>query len=399
MPDRPLLVVFDTCTHPEYYRDVHRLLALPRGAILRYDYKRYLFSQEAGDLLNEATEQDTPIDAILIYGQHRNYAKGDSDNALSMLSWNSGVFIPTRSAWIVNVAITPGAVRDEDKIHFHLEMRGFVDPATRAVEPLIHTLESRNELPFGDRETQHTWISLAPTSETDGTEIDLASLRSDDEAPWSTVVNQLVTAPTQFKDEIFWRVRRVVRELSPKDQEIYLIGRDNNRFGSEDNWHRDYRVKDHQSYAIMIETHSPGAHGHAVPGDATLSTVDDTDALIRIPANPTQIRPNQTRGIKFSVEPINTLATRYSGLELATQVPNWTSPYPRGSLCLLTLNVAKGRLRMFVSGGFGILAVVAVAVATMSLKSKDYTTVGIATAVAAVLGFIAHYAWTREIKK
>ncbi len=43
----PALVVFDTCTRSHYYADVHQLLALPAGTILRYDYQEKYFSPEA----------------------------------------------------------------------------------------------------------------------------------------------------------------------------------------------------------------------------------------------------------------------------------------------------------------------------------------------------------------
>ena len=33
----PFFVIFDTCTHAAYYGDVHEVLALPAGAIVRYD--------------------------------------------------------------------------------------------------------------------------------------------------------------------------------------------------------------------------------------------------------------------------------------------------------------------------------------------------------------------------
>jgi hypothetical protein len=48
----PFFVIFDTCTHAAYYGDVHEVLALPAGAIVRYEYKRYLFKPEAAATLD-----------------------------------------------------------------------------------------------------------------------------------------------------------------------------------------------------------------------------------------------------------------------------------------------------------------------------------------------------------
>jgi len=35
-----LWAIFDTCTKPHYYQDVHNLLAAPQGWVLRYEYRK-----------------------------------------------------------------------------------------------------------------------------------------------------------------------------------------------------------------------------------------------------------------------------------------------------------------------------------------------------------------------
>jgi hypothetical protein len=202
----PFFVVFDTCTHARYYGDVHEVLALPEGCVIRYEYKRYLFKLGAATALDELVDDSSrlPVDALLMYGQKRGYRQGDATPP-GMLRWEDSVFIPTRSARIVAVAREKGADTQSDVLHFHLQMRGFVDPDSELIEPMVRALEAANSLPFGSREEQQTWISLLPES----MELHKGTLISDDQQLWPRVVDKLVKLPTQFENDVFWRVRQV----------------------------------------------------------------------------------------------------------------------------------------------------------------------------------------------
>ena len=153
-----LFVIFDTCTHAAYYGDVHEVLALPAGAIVRYEYKRYLFKPEAAATLDGFANAPTglPADTLLMYGEKRSYRKGAKDPQ-EMLRWKDSVFTPTRSARIVGVARVSGAYAEEDVFHIHLEMRGFVDPHSPLIEELVQALEADSALPFGIKNQEHTW--------------------------------------------------------------------------------------------------------------------------------------------------------------------------------------------------------------------------------------------------
>ena len=43
-------VIFDTCSVPEYYRDLHTVLASPSGAVVRYSYRAKYLTEEAIEL-------------------------------------------------------------------------------------------------------------------------------------------------------------------------------------------------------------------------------------------------------------------------------------------------------------------------------------------------------------
>jgi hypothetical protein len=343
----PFFVVFDTSTHARYYGDVHEVLALPEGGIIRYEYKRYLFQPTAAAALGALVDEPSglPVDALLMYGQKRSYRQGEPDPK-EMLRWGDSVFVPTRSAHIIAVAREPGADARSDVLHFHLEMRGFVDPDSDLLEPMVRALEAGNSLPFGDRDQQHSWISLLPEEIRART----GGLVSDNQQLWSKVVGRLITLPTQFEHDVFWRVLRICEASGGKAPESALPLRDRrtNVRAHTNRWHRDYLLHETKRYEIFVQTYAPGAYGDRVPGDATIvmTSEDDDEGLIKLSANPLAIVPNETSSQRFSIDTNNAIDTRYSGVRLETQVPNRTSPYPAGSMCSLTVAIRKQRWRL-----------------------------------------------------
>src|SRR6202034_177855 len=104
-------------------------------------------------------------------------------------------------------AVDKAPVEREDVLYLHLQLRGFVDPDLRLVGELVQALEASNALPFGDR-TQHKWISLFPPAVGDHE----ADLISDDQNMWSRIIDKFIALETQFKQDVFWRVRSLSEE-------------------------------------------------------------------------------------------------------------------------------------------------------------------------------------------
>jgi hypothetical protein len=254
-------------------------------------------------------------------------------------------------------------------LHFHLEMRGFVDPDSKWLEPMVRALETANSLPFGALTEQHAWISLLPES----VQAHKEELVSDDQLPWSKVVDRLVTAPTQFEKDVFWRVRQICpasRTAAP-NVALPLQDRKTNLRVHTSRWHRDYALYETERYEIFVQTYAPGAHGQAVPGNATIAMTsrDDDQGLIKLSANPLEIVPNETSSQRFSIDTDAALETRYAGVRLETQIPDWTSTFPAGSVCTLTFAIRKRVHRLVL----GILFLVGAAIAGASLTSPKIT--------------------------
>jgi len=354
-----LFVIFDTCTHASYYGDVHQVLAFPEGAVIRYEYKRGLFTPDAALAIDDLTRRPLklPMPALLMYGQKRGFVQGSKDPQ-TMLTTADSVFVPTRSANLVAVAVDKAPVERQDVLYLHLQLRGFVDPELPLVGELVEALGALNSLPFGDRQTQHKWISLFPPAVGDRE----ADLISDDQNLWPKVIDKLVGIETQFKRDVFWRVRSLSEEKDgAEDREVPLVDRPTNVRVHSDRWRRDYPLTESKRYSVKIQTYSPHAHGQDVPAGSSLAMTssDDDEGLLNLAADPLPLVPNQTDSKRFSISTDSALDTRYTGIHLETQVPNKASDYPPGSMCTLTFAIRKQRWRLalgsiFVAAGIAL---------------------------------------------
>jgi hypothetical protein len=394
-PPRPFLVVFDTCTHPRYYGDVHQVLSLPAGAMVRYEYKRSLFKHNAAESFDRllAQPEALPVDVLLMYGEMKGYRQGDPDPD-RMLRWADGVFVPTRSAKLVGIARTQGADAQSDVLYLHLQMRGFVDPATAPIEAMIRALEAADALPFGDRGSQHAWISLLPQA----LEAQRSQLTSDNQNLWSRIVDALIVTPTQFRSDIFWRVSRVAKANRSDEAALELSDRRYNTPAHTDRSHRDYVLVEGSRYELFVQTHSPDAHGHQIPGNATIvmTTNQDDEGLVRLSARPLDIVPNETSSQRFSIDTNNTIDTRYVEIHLETQTPDHASVYPPGSLCTLTFAIRKQHWRLAL-GAVLVLASTALGGYAAAVPISPAAKAGLAVVVAVLLA-AGGWILTRQFK-
>jgi hypothetical protein len=392
----PFFVVFDTCTHPRYYGDVHEVLALPEGAVIRYEYKRKLFSAGAAQEIETLAQNPSYLSApaLLMYGEKKGFVHG-APEPTTMLRRADSTFTPTRSAHLVAVSVEKAAVPSEDVLNMHFQLRGFVDPDNPSVSELVDALEAGNSLPFGNKQHEYKWISLLPAS--------LAAKEShfisDDQAGWTKVVDTLVTLPTQFKDDVFWRVHSLVdvKNGQPGAQ-ITLADRPTNARVHADRRRRDYSLHEGRRYAIAIQTYSPDGHGVGVPpgSSVAMTSRDDDQGLLKLAAEPLDVVPNQIEYKRFSISTDSAIDTRYTGIHLETQVPGHTSPYPPGSMCSLTFSIRKERWRLGVGAAL-VLGGVAIGGYTAGAKPDGWWSAGLAVA-AAVLICIGGWLLTRQFK-
>ncbi len=109
--DDSFLVVFDTSTIPDYYLDVHNVLALPSNSLIRYEYRSKYLSNDALNILSDDPIQK--LDVLFVYTQWDKYARGDvvppPETPPDEMIW-----IPFRLGKLVNTNLTYGEIYNLD---------------------------------------------------------------------------------------------------------------------------------------------------------------------------------------------------------------------------------------------------------------------------------------------
>lgn len=354
-----MLIIFDTATKPDYYKDVHRVLALPVGAIIRYDYERRLWSAEAQAEIAAFSAQAAPIPALLIYGQDKDYKKGDPDPR-GMLTQKNAFFVPTRFAHIVNYAVEPNlADRERENLNIHLQLDGFVDPTTEAIDKLIAALEAKDELPF-DRDRGYIWVSKCPEG------VSQEALSENDEGHWPAVIDRFASKPSQFAGDVFWRVLDFDRVTQKgANAKLKLKSRVSNTFGDLEKWNRDFPLSDIEEYSVSIKNHIPVAEDRELPPNAVIAAREDTTSRLQLPDHQVALERNRVARLKVGVADIDFSEEKYAELRVHTETGTQEDHgYPPGSLVELTVSLSKDRQRLVagvILGGISVLALGAAA--------------------------------------
>jgi hypothetical protein len=311
------LIVFDTCTKPVYYQDVHRLLAMPTGTLLPYDYERKLFSDTAFAQLTEARATDMPIKAYLFYAQLKSFVKGNVDPEFN-LNLDTSIFIPTRYAKIRNVCVDNkigGDGTSRPNVFFHLELMGFPDPDLEIIPRIMNILCARGEIPFSK------WIAAAPT------EVDLSPLEEEGDSLWGKVIDRIALKPSQFNGDVFWRVASIEKTTGTTTQKLYPEPRLSNRFGDRE-FFADYQLSELSEYRITITNIIPQAENREFPPETKVTAVEDVTSLLLLPEKARPIRRNAGTQFSFGAKMLDVLTPRHAKILLETLVPDQEGPYP-----------------------------------------------------------------------
>lgn len=384
-----MLVIFDTCTKPDYYKDVHQVLASPAGAIIRYDYERKLWTDEAQSQAERLLRSRESIPALLLYGQVRDYTKGAKDPSF-MLTYDNAIFIPTRYATVVNFGVEAHANSERDNLYLHLEMDQFVSPDNPELPKLIKELEKRKQLPF-DREQAYKWVSKCPEN------VDVAMLSTRDEKNWTLVVDRFASAPSQFEGDVFWRFSDFLKVSSNSENTTMdLQKRVTNRLGSIQSFHSDFLVDDLNEYAVAVRNYIPNAEQKELPPHAAISVKEDTSKRLLLPDHNVQLRRGASDQLKVGVSQINFLNSKFAKLVVETEIPDYEDVYPPGSLIELTLELRKNRGRLLSTLLAALFAFVS-AGASAVLMRQDVGQGIVCLMLSVLLFWLANWLWTDAV--
>lgn len=193
------LVVFDTSTLPEYYADVQKVLTLPDGHVVTYDYSTNHIDTEARKTLESfKPDSKTDIKVVFAYMQTQDYQKGSG-------TANEGKPLPvdafatlTRIGRIVGVRSVTNINGDRFYIDIELGKYPF-DRDGATANAIVQELRAKNAIPM------KSYISVSTDN---GISAFFAQAGTDAQA-FSSVVDRLSQQPSQFSKDTFWRISRL----------------------------------------------------------------------------------------------------------------------------------------------------------------------------------------------
>ena len=190
-------IIFDTSTLPDYYDDVHKILALPRGHVVTYDYSASHIDDNALTILRNMDGKKEQRRVLLAYLQAQDYQKGDPSADDALLPQNSFATL-TRLAKLV--AVRSLTNNNKTRYYLDLELLGYpFDRNQTIAKDIVAELRKQDSVPM------KKYISVCPDNAIDA----LFNQTGTDDQGFSTVVDGLSTTPSQFYKDTFWRITRV----------------------------------------------------------------------------------------------------------------------------------------------------------------------------------------------
>jgi hypothetical protein len=377
MTNNNFWVIFDTCTRPEYYLDVHNILALPYGSIVRYNYNKKYLDNLSSQYLDQDPDQ-FPKSVLLIYGEFIGYQKGDTHEKFKELQKNNSDFvkIPTRLCELKNIQ------KINEEVYFDLELKEYPYPLNENIlNEILKSLD--NSTPF----SKGNYIAISGNIQ----HLNFLQSNGNEKKNWSAIVKQFQDK-TQFKEDSFWRIEGPFKKNGVKIKPKITYNKESkssylNHFviteGTEFYFNLyNYEPKNNKYQAIIEKVKA----GHSYDDYLRKVLIDDTSSPVIAFIKEIQLRQYFISKIKFQRNFNQDLLTKEGACYFKTlgKVDYW----PIGPDFYLYFQLKKNPYLL-------ILAIISILVAVaFAIKSKysidnDLINCAIFQALISTLGFIA----------
>lgn len=372
-------VIFDTSTKRDYYRDVHNLLALPRGSIIRYDYNAQHLSAAA---LEEASKRDTSTKRVLVaYAQRRSFKKGDPDPR-GPIAYEQGLWVGTR---IANLAHLQFSV---NRYYFDLEVLEYPASNDAALDAIVRTLVGVQDTPFVK------WVATCNLdAQFDALTEGMPSNN------WASVVNRVGNPPSQFAGDSFWRIAKVATgQMRSSVQPVHREHSDVS--GAITAVESVLPIFELDKIAIQIESRLPEAGEESKDNEPETARIVSFETATDGPlagfnARTIALRRYANDWTDTEVKGSDRLDAQICDLLIKTGPA--TATYPVGPEFRLRFEVAKKSWRGYLAPIFAILGVIGAIIGAALFK--DYPTWGLfLIAAGVILGFFAYYTWSGRVR-
>jgi hypothetical protein len=321
-------LIFDTCTRPAYYQDLHNILAAPAGHVLRYEYKEKYLTPEVRGTLSAARSQ--PKSVLLAYVQQREFTRG-ANAVFTLPTFEGGLWLATRFAEMMNI------VREADRYFFDLSLGAYPQNQGAAHDFFSAAFQSANTPP-------QAWVAFASRDR-----VMQLEGGSEDEN-FSHIAETLAVPPSQFAGDVFWRVLRLTRA---GEGVAVKFEPEVDKFGEQVRHVRSAaQLKDAAEYRLEISTlRSPASRTGGAPTSFKIeATSDNPDHVRLVGSGVIDVRQYTAAIIEVTTAPIVSIKD-----SIQTELTLVTTPldedWPQGPQVRLRLKVTRQMSRMVLGIG------------------------------------------------
>lgn len=381
----PDLVIFDTCTLPEYYNDVQTILALPQGHVVTYDYGAGNVSAAALPVLTQLLQPQQTTRAILAYIEPQGYAKGAGTNATAPLPEPTFQTL-TRLVRVLDVrAVDYG---NSVRYYIDLELLGYpFDRDQAAAKGIVSALRASGEIPI------KTYVALCPP-----TAVDLFAKTSQERA-FSQIVSALAEG-SQFSKDTFWRLTKITtrtKSLVPLTTKAETVLTPKRRTIDEKSY-SFLDLVDQSTVHFYLQFHRGKEHGtdYRIRQITIEGSPKSSSDLVQ---SSFWSRSFGLETVAISIPATSSLSTQEARFQLFTKLhaDDEKKDYPYGPQLTIAVRYRKDFFR-------SLLAIAALCTASGLFAWGAFSTSGVdvrCRIVAIVLGVLAslyaYYLWTDEV--
>lgn len=341
-------VIFDTCTIPEYYLDVHKLLAIPRFAILRYNYKEKYLSSSA--ITASLSPNTAPKFGVLFYAQRSGFSRGDSTPKTGTI-FSQMLWIPTR---LIEMLCVPA--RDGETFNYDFKVLSYpcIDRAamTRILDPLIE----HQETPF------NKWVAISS---------DLKSFddlrKGDERKNWGAIVSEFHKREFQFSSDVFWRIvgptkSRTSRVVGPCYERIF-------ESGMLRMVKAVYHIEEGQKHSFEIVSAGPPRPQDKPPTQYSVKCTSTNDKNLEvIGSGVLNLRQEAADSLQFIGRINEEIADHSAALHFETRPK--AGDWPSGPELEVLFAIVKSKTKIILGFIFGLLGLLLIALGGEALKSS-----------------------------
>lgn len=341
-------VIFDTCTVPEYYLDVHKLLAIPRGATLRYNYReKYLSASAVTASLNPTT---APQLALLLYAQRNGFRKGDGTPATGTI-FPEMLWIPTR---IVQMLCIPA--RDGETFNYDFKVLRYPCIDHTVLMQILNPLIEHREIPF------NKWVTLSSELKA------LENLqRGDDRRNWGSIVDEFHRPEFQFSSDVFWRIigpvdSKTNKVVNPRYEQVLESGVPRLARAV-------YDIEEGQNHGFeIVSTSPPRSLGTPLTQYSVKCSSTNEKNVGMVGSGMVSLRQEAADSVQFVGKITEEIADHSATLRFETQPrPEY---WPGGPELELLFAIVKSKIKMVMGFILGVLGVLIAAYGAEKLKSS-----------------------------